>query len=338
MKKIGIIIGTEEEPITRQYYLKNKKKFECLRGLLDDLKFIPYDFALYAEAKSYEKKYNVNIIPLDGTNLKLNDCNNCDSIFCIYEGTITFMNYGIDDFNNYIKVLSKTTADVYPSMKIQKFILYKKKYMQYLEKKGYDIIDTKFISINAYKNNKDKNIKSIDKFISKYPKIIFKPELSGYKAGVKIYKNPNITSIKTYLDKTVKDTDYKNLLLQPFLDKFNKYWEIKTYWLMGKNIFSYGQKFNKNDQGYYTKPISKGGKLDDKLVNKCLKIGKNVINDLFNDHEPLVQCRIDFGCCVGDSNDKYFINEIEICPTIGQNDAHKEYFHLVGEAIVKMCV
>ena len=48
MKTIGIIIGTDDEPITKKYFLKNKKKFECLNKLLETLDYIPFDYALYA--------------------------------------------------------------------------------------------------------------------------------------------------------------------------------------------------------------------------------------------------------------------------------------------------
>ena len=49
MKTIGIIIGTDDEPITKKYFLKNKQKFECLNELLETLDYIPFDYALYAE-------------------------------------------------------------------------------------------------------------------------------------------------------------------------------------------------------------------------------------------------------------------------------------------------
>ena len=62
MKTIGIIIGSDDEPITKKYFLKNKQKFECLNELLETLDYIPFDYALYAEAKSFEKKYNVVVI------------------------------------------------------------------------------------------------------------------------------------------------------------------------------------------------------------------------------------------------------------------------------------
>ena len=33
-------------------------------------------------------------------------------------------------------------------------------------------------------------------------------------------------------------------------------------------MFSYGQKWNKYGEGVFTKPVSKGGKLDDSIVKE----------------------------------------------------------------------
>ena len=49
---IGIIIDCIK-PITKKYFLKNKVKFECLSELLESLDYIPFDYALYAEAKAF---------------------------------------------------------------------------------------------------------------------------------------------------------------------------------------------------------------------------------------------------------------------------------------------
>ena len=336
MKKIGITVGTEEYSGNIQYFKKNKNKFSVLEGLIDTSNGFSYDYAIYAECKALEKKYKIEVIPLDGKNLDLKICNSCDYIFCIYEGTFNFMYYGLDNFNHYIKTLKKTKAKVYPSIKIQEFILYKNRYMKYLDKKGYPIIDTKYIPVKRYISDKSKMLDSIEKFIDEndYKRIIIKPELAGFKHGVKIYKNISMKNIKKHLDFISKSTEYKHLLLQPFLENFNKTWEIKTYWILGKHIFSYGQKV-KGDDFEFTKPKSKGGKLDDTIVNKVLKMGKEIIKDLFKDHESLIQCRLDFAL---NDNNEYVINEIEICPTLSLEDSNKPYFHLIAEGLVNKCL
>ena len=335
MKRIGITVGADNGE-NHPYFRKNKKKFSVLDDLIDTSNGYPYDYAIYAECKALEKKYNVEVIPLDGFNLDLKICNTCDCIFCIYEGTFNFMYYGEDAFNHYINTLKKTKANVYPSVKMQEFILYKNRYMKYLDKKCYDIIDTKYISLKSYKDNKMRILDGINKFIHKnnYKEIIIKPELYASSSGIKIYKNANINTIEKYLDK-VKNK-YKNLLLQPLISDFVKNWEIKSYWINGKHIFSYGQKPS-DGETLFTKSKSNGGELDDKIVNNIKKIGKELIKDLFKDKEPLVQCRIDFGCCVDGDKGKYFINEVEISPALVLEDSKTPYYHLIAEAIIKQC-
>ena len=55
--------------------------------------------------------------------------------FAFYEGSYNFLNDGFDAYNHYMNTIKKTKAKVYPAPKMQEFILYKKRYMQYLEKK-----------------------------------------------------------------------------------------------------------------------------------------------------------------------------------------------------------
>ena len=336
MKRIGITVGADNGE-KHPYFAKNKKKYSILDDLIDTSNGYPYDYAIYAECKALEKKYNVEVITLDGFNLDLKLCNTCDCIFCIIEGTYNYMFFGEKEFNHYINTLKKTKANVYPSVKMQEFILYKNRYMKYLNNKCYDIIDTKYISLKSYKDNKTRVLDSINKFIDKnnYKEIIIKPEIYGSSSGIKIYKNANMYTIEKYLNK-VKN-DYKNLLLQPLISDFVKNWEIKTYWINGKYMYSFAHKTLPNGKTIFTKPKSKGGKLDDKIVLNVVKIGKEVIKDLFKDKESLIQCRIDFGCCVDGDKDKYFINEVEVCPALALEDSKTPYYHLLAQAIIKKC-
>ena len=336
IRRIGITVGSDNGE-KHPYFEKNKEKYSILDDLIDTSNGYPYDYAVYAECKALEKKYNVEVIPLDGFNLDLKLCNTCDCIFCVIEGTYNYMYYGDKEFNHYINTLKKTTANVYPSVKMQEFILYKNRYMKYLNKKSYDIIDTEYISLKSYKDDKTRTLDRIKKFIDKnnYKEIIIKPEIYGSSSGIKIYKNSNINTIKKYLDKV--KYDYKNLLLQPLISDFVKNWEIKTYWINGKHIFSYGHKKISDGRYELTRSKSMGGKLDDKLVLKVVKIGKQVIKDLFKDKESLIQCRIDFGCCVEGDKDKYFINEVEVCPALALEDSKTPYYHLLAKEIIKKC-
>ena len=51
MKTIGIIIGSDDEPISNKYYNKNKSALKVLEEYDIDLDYIPYDFAIFAASR-----------------------------------------------------------------------------------------------------------------------------------------------------------------------------------------------------------------------------------------------------------------------------------------------
>ena len=337
MKTLGLLMGTKTSFISDKYFKKNMGKLIYLDELNSKLfkykEDVPYDYAIFCELKHIAKKKKINVIPLHGPTFNLKVANTCDYIFCIYEGSFSFMDNGIDGYRKYISILKRTKAKVFPSIEFQLFILNKNKYMKYLKNKGYDLIPTLFLSLSP-KNNL-KNIDNIYKFIDKneYKEIIIKPELAGFASGFKHFKNISDSKLKTYLNK-MNELNYKKLLVQPYIEEFLKYWEIKTYWLRGRFIYAYGTKvFGFDDDAI---PVSQGGGLEDKLVKQCRKIGENIIKDIFSDFGEQIQLRIDFGCCIDNDNicREYFVNEIENCPTISDNETIKDNFRLLANNII----
>tara|TARA_B110000285_G_scaffold178888_1_gene201311 strand:- start:1050 stop:2045 length:996 start_codon:yes stop_codon:yes gene_type:complete len=317
MKTIGVVIGTTDEPITEEYYSKRANTLSHLEEYDIYSDYIPYDYAIYSEIKRVGEKNGFEVIPLFGDEFTLIDANKCDYIFSVFEGVYSFMVGGLGRYNQYMNILKKTKAKVYPSQKMQEFIIKKHKYMKYLDTKGYNITPTSFINLKKY------NVKTIMKFIekNKLNQIIIKPELGAFKTGFKIINNPNEKKISEYLSKLKKE-DYTNVLLQSFIEEFNKFGEIKTYWSGGKFIYAYRQRWL-DGEGVFSQVEDK------QLLRECKIIGKKLLEDISKDHENLIQCRIDFACCA--NNDKrcreFFINEIEISPTIGS-----EHYELYGKA------
>jgi glutathione synthase/RimK-type ligase-like ATP-grasp enzyme len=326
MKTLGVIIGTTDEPVSKGYYKKNKAKLSILKEYGYDLDYIPYDAALFAEIHSQGSQKGIEVIPLFGQELTLQECNQCDSIFTIYEGVYSFFDGGYPLYNKFMNTLKKTSAKVYPSQKMQEFIIKKHKYMDYLDKKGYPIAPTKYIDVAKY------NTKTLMNFINKHElqDIIVKPELGAFKRGLKIIKKPTESKVKKQIE-TLKKQGFKRLLLQPYLEEFNKYGEIKTYWINGENIYSYNQKW-KDGEGVFTDEST----IEPELLQECLKTGEQLYKDLSKDHEKLLQCRIDFACCI--NNDErcreFFINEIEISPTIGEQESGGTAFKKLAETII----
>ena len=110
------------------------------------------------------------------------------------------MNGGYDQYNNYMNILKKTKAKVFPSQKMQEFVINKHQYLAYFKKKGYDIAPTSFINLDKY------NLKTIMNFIkkNKLEKVVVKPELGAFKEGFTIVDKPsekNLSKLFNYCDK-----------------------------------------------------------------------------------------------------------------------------------------
>lgn len=329
MKVIGVIIGTEDEPVSPKYYRENKKILKCLEEYDIFSDYIPYDYAMFAEIKDHGEKNGFKVVPLFGQTFTLKDANACDFIFTIFEGVYSFMNGGYEGYHRFMNILKKTNATVFPSQKMQEFVINKHKYMTYFDKKGYNITPTKFVNLNNY------SIKTIMSFIKKhdYKNIIVKPELGAFKTGFKIINNVTEKKVSDYLKK-LKKMDYRRILVQDFIPEFNKFGEIKTYWVNNNNIYSYKQQWEDGEGVFQSQD-----KIEKDLLNECLTTGKKLLEDISKDHEPLIQCRVDFACCM--NNDKqcreFFINEIEICPTIGEQESDGKAYKILAKEIISRC-
>ena len=340
MKTVGIIIGTETGWISDGYYKKNRNKLDYLDTLDPSILYksdaVPYDYAILCEFKALEKKFKVNIVPLHGPTLNLESANECDFIFCIYEAVFSFGDGGYKGYNNYMNVLSKTKATVHPPVKVQKFIINKQSYMGWLDKLGFDVIPTKFINITSYNTNKKKTLESIHRFREKgsYKELIMKPELGLFAGGFKHYKKVTDKSMTTYLDKVSKK-GFRKVLVQPYIPEFLKYYEIKTFWLNGKYLYAYGiNVIGEKDDVY---PEAVGGTLPDEYVNTCRKTGEKIIKELFKEYGSLAELRIDFGCCIDNDNlcRDYFVNEIEVLPTIIDDETKTDNFRLLAKTVLE---
>ena len=107
--------------------------------------------------------------------------------FTIFEGVYSFSQGGYERYSQFMGVLRRTRAKVFPSQKMQQFIIDKHKYMRYLKSKGYDIAPTQFIKANNY------NLDTLVRFVEKnqFDKIIIKPELGAFKKGFSMINKPN---------------------------------------------------------------------------------------------------------------------------------------------------
>ena len=340
MKKIGIMIGTETSPIEgkgtefRKYYKKHKKYFDsALQELeLQNLEDLSYDIQIFALLKKHAPK-NVEIVPLWKLEYEKKDLNNLDLIFGLYEFTYALNDYGYEGVDKYLKLMRSAKTQLIPNYKLLNFVMNKQRYMNYLKKHGFPILDTLFFNIDSYKVNKSEATKLYDKIKQKFKGPIFcKPELGGFASGTKLFKTLTIKSLEKYLNSLIK-SGYKKLLIQPYIEEFSKYHEIKTIWINGKFQYAYGMKVTSEEES-----ILKQSKLDKDLLNKLNQKGKAIIRVLTKDFELPFLLRIDWGCCSPNTSRDYFLNEIEVFPAMFSTDAenHDSFERLSKELLKKI--
>ena len=332
MKTIGIIVGTEDEAVSNKYYKENKQTLQFLKQYGISMTYIPYDYAIFAELKkqAVQSPGDFNVIGLHGPDFTLEEANKCDYIFTVFEGVYSFLSGGYERYSKFMNILKRTKAKVFPSQKMQQFIIDKHKYMRYLKSKGYAIAPTQFIKANNY------NVDTLVNFVNKnnFDKIIIKPELGAFKKGFSMITKPNKKKINDKLV-SLKKKGYKNLLLQPFLGEFNKFGEVKTYWVGGNHLYSYLQKWKDGNGVFFSQEA-----IDPVLLERCHSTARKVIADLKKDHESPIQIRIDFACCIDNDNvfREFFINEMEISPTIPEQESRGHGYVPLVKEILKNCV
>ncbi len=314
MKTIGIFIGSERVPISKKYYQKYRKIMDQTCDELD-VDEITYDIAIYALTKHYSPK-DVNVVPLWKLEYTKQELDECDIVYCIYEFTYAIRDYGMDGYKKYMKDIKRD--NVYPSYELQNFVKSKQRYMNYLKKKGFPIMDTIFYQL---KNKTMKDCKELEKKIEKRfegQPIYCKPELGGFAEGSKLFKTVTAKSLHKYIH-TLAKGGYQKLLIQPYLEEFTKFWEYKMIFIQGKFSYCYGA----NVRGDVGEAVQ--SELDQPLLRKLKKMGKEIVECISKDFGVPFLLRVDFGCCL--QNDSvcrdYFLNEIECCPAMDDKECEK---------------
>ena len=373
MKNIAIIVGINTDAIDYNdfpnwlkdipdsYFDLSKEKWgKDYYGLSSDI-----GIAYYLLKKSKNKKNNFNLTILTKKDINLNTFNKYDYIIGLYcpyyyaNQTKSSINY-----NYYNNIINKTTAKFIQPLNLQKFVLNKKKYLTVFKKNNIPVIDTIYFKIQD--NMNFTNIfNKIEIECNKWNSNIFitKPQPGGFGIGYKqwdlqkILKNKS--SFKTYIKKIEKLVRIESpyLLVQPFVPEFEKFYEIRTYWLNGKYSHSLGTiidsstlgksgfekikfAYPKNEYKPILNELEDGYELiDTKLINHLRKIGEKIFKLLPKDNtgKPFI-LRIDFGCCLNDKDicRNYFVNELEYTPNIfpGYN-RHVDIMKKIGNSILE---
>ena len=308
-------------------------------------------------------KHNVEI--LTKKDISLSVFNQYDFVIGLYD-PYYYTNQTKDSksYKIYNDIIKKTTATFLQPLSLQKFVLNKKLYTETLKSVGLPVMDTITVQIKDNMNTEN-IINKINKQCSAWntTEFITKPQPGGFGIGfkkwdlTKVLKNS--TKFKSYLKKIEKQVRIEKplLLIQKFASEFEKYYEVRTYWLNGKYSHSLGTiidpaslgvdgfekiKFAYPQKEYNLKEFKKHDelpeKIDDKLITNLKKMGRKVIENLPKEPTGVpFLLRIDFGCCLDNSNlcRDYFINEIEYVPNLfPEYSTHVDIMKRVGDSII----
>jgi hypothetical protein len=369
MLNVGITVGINTDAISEENFPKwlediDDKTFNLSKEKWDDDYYgLGSDIAVAYYVKKFCKD---NITFLTKKDISLKRFNEFDIIIALYEGYYyANQTRKIESYKKYNEIVNKTKAIVLQPLSLQKFVLDKKLYTDTLKKNNIPVVDT--ISVQIKDNmNVPQIIKKINKECEKWETQTFitKPQPGGFGIGFKKWNlekvNKNNKQFQSYINKIEKQVRIEKplLLIQDFVPEFEKFYEVRTYWLNGKYSHSLGTMIDPSSLGVsgfekvkfaYPKSEYKSKcfehhdeepeELDDKLINKLKTVGRKVLSVLPKDKTGVpFLLRIDFGCCLNNKNicRDYYVNELEYVPNLfPEYNTHVDIPAKVGEAIIK---
>tara|TARA_Y100000817_G_scaffold314930_1_gene316141 strand:+ start:3307 stop:4434 length:1128 start_codon:yes stop_codon:yes gene_type:complete len=364
---IAIIVGINTDAISEERFPKwlediddktfnlSKEKWGDTYGLASDVGIAYY----------VQKFYKGNVDILTKRDISLKKFNQYDIIFGLFDPYYyTHSMKSSDAYKKYNSIIKNTSAVFCQPLELQKFVLNKKLYTDTLQKNNIPVMDTISFLIKDNMNstsiiNKIKrqcNVWGTNTFITK-------PQPGGFGIGFKKWNLEKVIKndkqFKSYLNKIEKQVRIEKplLLVQDFVPEFEKFYEVRTYWLNGKYSHSLGTiidpdslgssgfekvKFAYPEKEYDVKEFKTYDelpeKIDNKLINQLKAMGRKILKIIpkGENGEPFL-FRIDFGCCLNNKNNcrDYFVNEIEYLPNVfPEYNTHIDILQKIGKAII----
>lgn len=352
MINIGIVVGINTDSISYENFPNwlidipdelfnlSKEKWDSDNyGLGSDMGIA---FFLLQKSKLPQYRNRIKVDILTKNDISLKKFNQYNYIIGLYDPY--YYSFELNDKSYYTKynnIIKNTSAIFYQPLELQKFVLNKKKYLTVLKDNNFPVLDTFYIKISDKMNINDL-FNKIESICNKWNTniIITKPQPGGFGIGFKKWNIEKFNKKKftNYINKIQKlpRIEAPYLLVQNFVPEFERFYEVRTYWLNGKYSHSLGTIIDPSSLGtngfekvnyaypkneYPSDDIINGMDdipeiLDMKLINKLKRIGKEILKVL-PIKDPFI-FRIDFGCCLENKNicRDYFINEIEYLPNI----------------------
>lgn len=367
--KLGIVVGINTDAISEDRFPKwlediddktynlSKEKWGDEYGLSSDVAIAHYVRKMYKEA-------DVEILTKKDVTLKrFNEFDVIFGFYCPYYNAHKLKSN--EGYKKYNYIIKNTTAIFCQPLELQKFVLDKKRYTDTLEKNNIPVVDT--VTTPIKDNMNVKNI--INKIRIQCDKwdtntFITKPQPGGFGIGFKKWNIEKVLKnekgFTSYINKIEKQVRIEKplLLIQNFVPEFERFFEVRTYWLNGKYCHSMGTIIDPSSLGVggfekitfaYPKSEYKAHvfntydeipeKIEDELIDKLKIMGRKVLKLIPQDKDgPPFLMRIDFGCCVDNKKNcrDYFVNELEYNPNLfPEYSTHIDFLKRVGEAIIK---
>tara|TARA_B100001094_G_scaffold331594_1_gene400493 strand:+ start:364 stop:1506 length:1143 start_codon:yes stop_codon:yes gene_type:complete len=365
--KIGIVVGINTDAISEERFPEwlediDDKTFNLSKEKWDNIYALGSDIAIAYYVKKF-CKYDVEILTKKDVSLKR--FNEFDHIFGFYEPYYyTHTMKTSEAYRKYSNIIKNTKAVFHQPLELQKFVLNKKLYTDTLQKNNIPVMDT--ISFQIKDNMNTKNILTkIKTQCNQWETDMFitKPQPGGFGIGFKKWNLnkvlKNVKPFESYIKKIEKQLRIEKplLLVQNFASEFEKFYEVRTYWLNGKYSHSLGTIISPDSLGVsgfekikFAYPESEYDSdvfetydeepdvLDDKLIRKLKKMGKDILKIIPQSKygDPFI-FRIDFGCCINNKNvcRDYFVNEIEYMPNLfPEYSTHVDFLERMGKSII----
>jgi len=231
-----------------------------------------------------------------------------------------FQTYKQEKGEEYNAMLKKNSKKVYPPPRYTSFIEDKCAYANLLRK--HDVLSPPQVCMTKkmYDSNSDKDglVEKLQEKLEKLTnvkEVFAKPILGTGSWGTKILSRNAKAQLKKYLESMFDKKKYPKVMFQPYYPDFGtNYKEIRYIFIGDEHITTVTNGLD----GNWDRPkqeVKKYG-IDLPQYDVMKNIAEYIINDIikpkyFKENLPMLETRIDFGCCLNQIAGNYYVNEIE---------------------------
>lgn len=231
-----------------------------------------------------------------------------------------FQTYKKDAGDFYNKMLQQNASKVYPPIKYTAFIEDKCAYSNLLKKHKLPTPPQVCVTKKNYEDFKSK-IEFVHalqvklKKLTKDQHVFAKPILGTGSWGIKRMDKQNTKQIQTYLESMFNTKKYPKVMFQPYYPDFGTTFKELRYTFIGDQHIS---TVTNSLTGTWSRPKQevKTFGIDVPQYHILKKTAEYIIEHVlkpkfFTDNLPMLETRVDFGCCLKQIPGSYFVNEVE---------------------------